>query len=1077
MSGAARPRYAVIGHALPRPDAWEKVHGRPIYAGDFVVPGMLHGRIVRSPYASARIVAIDTAAAAAVPGAVAVLTHADVPRNAMRMALPGRMAEATAEARPAFQPVLGEDRVRFQGEPVVAIAAETPEAAALAAERVRVEYEELPGVYDPLEALAPGAPEVHAGGNLLHRWRLRRGDVDEGFRRADVTVEHTYHTPFIDHAYMETETGVGWIDAEGVVVLRVSTQVLEHFRDVADVLDLPHSRVRIEGAYLGGGFGGKEDVTVECLLGLLVWKTRRPVQLVFSREESFIGHGKRHPYVIRYRTGATRQGELTAIAAELTSDSGAYAALSPWVLLYSLVTATGPYRVPNVAVDARTVYTNNPIASAYRTFGSIQTCLAYEGQMDALAAALGMDPLELRERNFLRKGDSIGTGQVLESEPMLAETMRRAWAALGPRRLGLGPAPGGAGPGRLDHPVRPHVLDARLGERLGRDGAGRDGGGAVRRARRRRRADGVALLDRRRGARTGPRSGHRDRPGQPLHSARRDHHGHPPALHVGQRRAQGRSGGAGAPGGAGGRDAGGAPRRTSISPAGRRVVRGTTRGVPLADVVQTASAMGRPVQVLEKFDAPAAATIDPETGQGKAFNDFTFGTQAVEVEVDEETGRVHATRIAACYDVGQMINRHSAEGQVEGGVIQGLGHALMEEVVLEQGVSKNPHLFDYKIPSTLDAPPVEAILLESGQGLGPFGAKGIGEPAMTPTPGRRPQRGVGRHRPADHRVPGDRRARPGRLAPARVALDAGVRGALPGGGSRGDRLGVPGRPGAPRALPSRLPGARGRGSEDLSRDAVGQGRVPVDDPGHAHDARRDGSPAAPGGRRARRGSTAREPDRRALDPRARSRLGGGHDGRALPERGEGARAPRLGRRRGDEGQGGRACRRVRDAGPPRHRERGMTLAFTLNGRPCRAEAPDHWTVIDLLRDGLALYGTKYGCGEGVCGTCTVLLDGAPVRACLTLAARLDGRQLTTVEGLGDPRTGEPDALQDAFARLGAVQCGYCTPGVLLAARALLAENATPTEADVRRALAGNLCRCTGYVKIVEAVLAAARQKA
>ena len=445
MSGTARRRYAVIGHALPRPDAWEKVHGRPIYAGDFVVPGMLHGRIVRSPYASARIVAIDTAAAAAVPGAVAVLTHADVPRNAMRMALPGRMAEATAEARPAFQPVLGEDRVRFQGEPVVAIAAETPEAAALAAERVRVEYEELPGVYDPLEALAPGAPEVHAGGNLLHRWRLRRGDVDEGFRRADVTVEHTYHTPFIDHAYMETETGVGWIDAEGVVVLRVSTQVLEHFRDVADVLGLPHSRVRIEGAYLGGGFGGKEDVTVECLLGLLVWKTRRPVQLVFSREESFIGHGKRHPYAIRYRTGATRQGELTAIAAELTSDSGAYAALSPWVLLYSLVTATGPYRVPNVAVDARTVYTNNPIASAYRTFGSIQTCLAYEGQMDALAAALGIDPLELRERNFLRKGDSIGTGQVLESEPMLAETMRRAWAALGPPRPGSSPRRVGRG--------------------------------------------------------------------------------------------------------------------------------------------------------------------------------------------------------------------------------------------------------------------------------------------------------------------------------------------------------------------------------------------------------------------------------------------------------------------------------------------------------------------------------------------------------------------------------------------------------------------------------------------------------
>jgi len=205
------------------------------------------------------------------------------------------------------------------------------------------------------------------------------------------------------------------------------------------VLRLPHGRVRLEGAYLGGGFGGKEDVTVECLLGLLVWRTRRTVQLIFSREESFIGHGKRHPYVLRYRTGAMKSGELVAMEAELISDSGAYAALSPWVLLYSLVTATGPYRVPHVKVDAFTVYTNNPIASAYRTFGSIQTCVAYEGQMDAMAQALGMDPLELREKNFLRKGDSIATGQVLESEPMLGETMRCAWEALGPVRQSEGP--------------------------------------------------------------------------------------------------------------------------------------------------------------------------------------------------------------------------------------------------------------------------------------------------------------------------------------------------------------------------------------------------------------------------------------------------------------------------------------------------------------------------------------------------------------------------------------------------------------------------------------------------------------
>src|SRR5947207_1296738 len=241
--------YRVIGGSQPRADAWEKVRGRPIYAGDLAVAGMLHARIVRSPYASARIVRIDTSEARALPGVVAVLTHADVPQNALRMELPGRMAEATAGAVLATQPVLAEDRVRFQGEPVAAIAAETPEIAAEAAERVRVEYEPLPGVYDPAEALRPGAPHVHEGGNLLRAWHIRKGDAAEAFRRADVVVEKTYRTPFVDHVYLETETGIGWIDAEGTLVLRVSTQVLEHFRDVAGVLRLDRKSTRLNSSH------------------------------------------------------------------------------------------------------------------------------------------------------------------------------------------------------------------------------------------------------------------------------------------------------------------------------------------------------------------------------------------------------------------------------------------------------------------------------------------------------------------------------------------------------------------------------------------------------------------------------------------------------------------------------------------------------------------------------------------------------------------------------------------------------------------------------------------------------------
>jgi len=726
--------YRVIGTSPARADAWEKVRGRPIYAGDLAVAGMLHGHIVRSPHASARIARIDTRAAAALPGVLAVLTARDVPRNELRMELPGRMAEATAGAVLATQPVLAADRVRFHGEPVVAIAAESPEVAAHAADLVEIEYEDLPGVYDPLAALAPGAPAVHDGGNVLRRWHLRKGDVAEGFRQADVVVEHSYRTPFVDHVYIETETGIGWIDAEGVLTLRVSTQVLEHFRDVADVLALPHTRVRLEGAYLGGGFGGKEDVTVECLLGLLVWKTRRPVRLVFSREESFIGHGKRHPYVMRYRTGARRDGLLVALEAELISDSGAYAALSPWVLFYSLVTATGPYRVPHVKVDGVTVYTNNPIASAYRTFGAIQTCIAYESQMDALAKALGMDPLELREKNFLRKGDAIATGQVLETEPLLGETMRRAWDRLGAPRAGAGPIAVARGLaasftpyGRMcwTHDSASAWIGMEVdGTAVVRCAAPDVGGGQT--------ASLCAITAEVLGL-----------PIERVVAVGRDSHFTPRAGTTTATRQLFMSGNAVL-------RAARAVRRHLLDQAadlleaaaddlelaeGRAFVRGVpARAVSLAEVVKAMAASGRPTQVLEKFDAPSAPTIDPLTGQGKPFNDYTFGTQAVEVELDTETGTARVTRLVACYDIGQAINRQSAEGQIEGGAVQGLGHALSEEVILEEGISQNPHLIDYRIPTALDAPAVETILVESGNGLGPFGAKGIGEPAMTPTP-------------------------------------------------------------------------------------------------------------------------------------------------------------------------------------------------------------------------------------------------------------------------------------------------------------------------------------------------------
>src|SRR5437899_2923107 len=579
--------YRVIGTSPARADAWEKVRGRPIYAGDLALSGMLHGRIVRSPYPSARIVRLDTRAAAALPGVVAVLTARDVPRNELRMELPGRMAEATAGAVLATQPVLADARVRFQGEPVAAIAAETPEAAAAAADLVEVEYEELPGVYDPLAALAPDAPRVHDTGNLLRSWHLRSG-------------------------------------------------------------------------------------------------------------------------------GATRDGRLTALEAELISDSGAYAALSPWVLLYSLVTATGPYRIPHVKVEATTVYTNNPVASAYRCFGSIQTCLAYEGQMDALAAALSMDPLALREKNFLRKGDSLATGQVLETDPMLAETMRRAWAGLGERRPSRAPTRVGRAVAASFTPYgrmcwTRDSASAWVGMELDgtavvRCAAPDVGGGqtsslcAITAEILGLELEQVAAVGR--DSHFTPRAGTTTATRQLLMSGNA-------VLNAARELRRHLVGAAAAlleaaPG-------------DIVLAGGRALVRGAPdRALTLAAVVRAAIGEGRPVQVLEKYDAPSAPTIDPTTGQGKAFNDYTFGTHALEVEIDEETGRTSVSRLVACFDAGRVIQRASAEGQLEGGAVQGLGYALMEEIALDNGVSKNPHLADYKIPTSLDAPEITSVMLESG---------------------------------------------------------------------------------------------------------------------------------------------------------------------------------------------------------------------------------------------------------------------------------------------------------------------------------------------------------------------------
>jgi CO/xanthine dehydrogenase Mo-binding subunit len=723
------PALRVVGQPVSRHDARDKVAAATAYAADWAMPSMLHAAVLRSPHPSARIVKLDTERAAAMPGVAVVLTARDVPRNTLSTDVPGQTT--TVGPLRATLHVLAEERVRHQGEPVALVAAETLEGARAAADAIEVEYEPGPGVFTPAEALAPGAPRVHDAGNLLAHWHVARGDVAAGFAGAAVVVDGEYETQFVDAAYLEPESGVAWIDGDGVITIRLSTQVIEHFRDVAEVLDVPQNRVRVIGAYLGGGFGGKEDVTVEVYLGLLALKTGRPVKMVWTRQESLLSRAKRHPYRMRYRTGALATGEIVAQQVELLADAGAYAYLSALVLLYSTVTATGPYRVPAAEVDARVAYTNNPPTSAMRGFGAMQTVFGYESQMERVARALGLDPVTVREVNALRRGDVLPVGQVMETHVALPELARRAWDGLGsptsPRaphiKVGRGlacnlqpygrivwlhdwssawvgfemdgslvvrsgvPDVGGGQASSLCQiaaevlgvplaSVSVHIADSALTPLAGTTTASRQlymSGNAVLKAARELRAQILSVAAPMLGADAG-------------------------ALALAD-------GAVHAPGG---------------------------RALPLPDVLRHCARAGVPRSHLAVYHAPAGEPVDLARGSGKVFPDYTFGAHAAEVEVDTETGAVRVLKYAGAHDVGRAINPQSVEGQIQGGAVQGLGYALMEEVILENGINLTTSFASYLIPSAADVPDVTPIVVESGEGLGPFNARGIGEPPIGP---------------------------------------------------------------------------------------------------------------------------------------------------------------------------------------------------------------------------------------------------------------------------------------------------------------------------------------------------------
>ena len=723
----------MVGRSPAHHDFVNKVKGSLHYAADWRLPGMLHGRVVRSQLPSARITGIDVSAARALPGVVAVLTAADVPHNRVVEMASGGLAELEVA-----MPVLASGRVRYMGEPVAVVAAVTQQIAHEAAELVAVDYEELPGVFDAESALADGAPAVHEAGNTLVTWQIQCGDTAAALAAADVVVEGEYRSQHVEHAYLEPEAGVGWLE-NGVLTLRVSTQVIEHAATIARILQVPQSKVRVIAAYMGGGFGGKEDMTVEPYLALLVWHTRRPVRMIWDRQESLVASTKRHPFIMRYRTGADRDGTITAQQVEILGDAGAYPNLSPRVLFAAAACACGPYRVPNASIVSSAVFTNNVPSSAFRGFGAMQVVLGYESQMDLLAGRLAMSRTQLRERNFLAKGDLLPTGERLDTCVEIGPAMHRAVALLGEPARPSGPGKlTGRGIGCNRHPygrtiwfrdkaaawlslqgdgtllIRSGVTDLGAGQAaslcqiaaevlgtplddisiyIGDSALNPPAGGTF--ATRQLYMSGNAVL----------------------HAARELRERMAPVaadlLGVAAGELEFAAGRVWPAGAAGAEQAGG-PGGVSVT---------------LAELAAACEQRAVSTAHLATWRAESGS-FDPRTGQGGTFPDYTYGTHAADVEVDVETGQVTVLRYAACHDVGRAINPMRVEGQIQGGAMQGLGYALTEDLGIEDGYVQAALFANYLIPNAQDFPDVLVNIIESGEGKGPLGARGIGEPPI-----------------------------------------------------------------------------------------------------------------------------------------------------------------------------------------------------------------------------------------------------------------------------------------------------------------------------------------------------------
>ena len=673
---------------MPRPDALGKVTGAAMYPADLVRPDMVQLKAVFANRAHARILAIDTSAALAHPGVIAVFTSTDVPYNRF-----GLIDDD--------QPLFCDDKVRFVGDRVALVAAETVEAAESAAKLVHVEYEDLPIVSDARAAMESDSALVHADreNNILGHVRIRKGDVEAAFASADLVIEEEFSTSWQEHAYLQPDAGIAYYEGAKLVIETAGQWLHEDRRQIAKMLQLGEDDVVIRYAKIGGAFGGREDLIVQPLLALATWKLKRPSALVWSREESIVGHQKRHPYFIRSKWAANKDGKIVAAQTELLADGGAYASTSVEVLKGATVGASGTYEIENVASDGYVVYTNNVPCGAFRGFGLPQAHFAAESMVTRLALALGVDPIEIRRRNMYREGSLSATQTALPQGVSALPVLERCVAEMQARFKSNGASPSSA-------VIRRGVGIASGIKNVGYSFGFPDQATATVELYGEKEIDRVVL-----------RIGAAEC-GQGAHLVMRQVCA--ATLNVPLVRIELIA-----------EDSHESPNAGSAS-ASRMTFMGG-RAVKDAATAALEKFPGKDATATVQFRPAETTPLEPETGKGFPHFNYGYVSQAVEVEVDTATGLVRVLRIISVHDVGRAINKQQVEGQIEGCLAQAVGYALTENFQCKDGRILTPHFSNYLLPTTLDMPTeVYPVIMELADPNGPFGARGVAEMPLVP---------------------------------------------------------------------------------------------------------------------------------------------------------------------------------------------------------------------------------------------------------------------------------------------------------------------------------------------------------